>query len=169
MLLRAEIWWLWQLLVCFFSYHISLIAGLDWILLVVYLLGNYAYVSWIRAQLTTRGRCVACILISQLPILIICAAAFCVFGNIFYTDAVIILLQLSSAVLYPINALLPNSFFNDDQIYQPYLWSAAILLSLQSLVMLIIALRIPKINDPRNSYIEHETIEVATKATRVVN
>ncbi len=164
MLLRAEIWWLWQLLVCFFAYHISLIAGLDWMLLIVYLLGNYAYVSWIRAQLSSKGRCVACIFISQLPILAICAAAFCVLGKVFYADALIVLLQLSSAVFYPINAFMPNTFLND---FQVYLWSAAILLSLQSLVMLIIALRIPKINDPRNSYIEHETIEVATKATRV--
>ncbi len=153
MFLRAEWWWLWHILVCLLSYYAASIPFLDWVLMLAYLLANYAFVTWVRGYSLSRTRCMLCIFISQAPLIIISISALCLLSGLFYNDIAIFLLQLSSAVFYPLISLSPDTFIND---YQAYLWVASILLLLQSITMLFLMYRHPVYNDPRNSYIEHD-------------
>lgn len=152
MILRAEWWIMWHVIVCLLSYYAATIPALDWVLMLAYVLANYAFVTWVRGCSLSRASCMGCIFLSQLPLLIISITALSLLSGVFYNDIPIFILQLSSAVFYPLICLSPDTFING---YQAYLWVAAILLLLQSFTMLFLMYRHPVYNDPRNSYIEH--------------
>lgn len=152
MLLRAEIFWIWHLLVCLLSYHLAATAGLDWVLLALYLAGNYAYLAWIRAWSLSTTRCLLTVLLGQLPLLLLAIAAALVLCDVWFEEAVLVILQLATAVIYPLTEL-----FSAHTLLgvQTYLWFATTFLLLQACIMPIILLRMRVYNDPNNSYIEH--------------
>ena len=150
-LLRAEIWWGWHIMLCALSYYTAVIPGFDWVLMVIFLIGSFAYVSWIKSNVHDRGTLFACLLLSQVPILCVLTGAMLFLCGIFYTDAQVIILQLSASIFYPLALLSPEMYLND---YQLYLWALMFCTLLHSLLFIVVPSSNFRANNPNDSYVE---------------
>lgn len=137
MLLRAEAWWLWHAIACIAAYQIGFWPVLDWLLLVVYLCGNFVFLHWVQAYYSQKNhpqkkQRLWLMILSQLPIICVWIPALCILTGVFYSDIPLVILQLSSAIWYPLIVLAPDTALLDMRMY---LWSACMLLMLQSCVL----------------------------------
>lgn len=116
-LVRAEVWWFWHAMLSFLSYRTGVIMGADWVFLVVYIIGSWAFLSWIaHASTNTAQRCITAFL-AHAPALLVSIFGLLALSGVLASDIQIVCLQLTAAIYYPVALLSPEATIGNAQLY----------------------------------------------------
>ena len=150
-LLRAEVWWFWHAILCFLSYKTGVIVGADWALLLIFLIGTWAHISWIRKASWSTGQAVLSVSMAHVPALAVSVFGFLALSGVLVNDMQIVALQLAAALFYPLADLAPDAYIVDSQ---AYLWVLSFCLGMHSIISIFCASINMRRNSNGNSYIE---------------